>query len=107
MLDDIRHPKYLDPKWTPFVGRFYCGHCIDPTDSGTGWLSAASAAHHIQSEHDVQKDDQEEGLDLLTHLELQRALDRRRKHEADAIAKFVRVLDSMIGPDDFITDCGA
>jgi hypothetical protein len=107
MLDDIRHPKYLDPRWTPVTSRFYCGHCIDPTDSGTGWLSQASAAHHIQSDHDVFKDDQVDGLDILTGEELMRALERRRSHEADAIAKFRRALDSMIGADDFLTDCGA
>ena len=106
MFEQVKHYRFLDPNWKPMHSRFYCGHCIDSTDAGTGWISLASLAAHIQADHFVAIADQEDGYDKLSEDDLLLALRRWRSHNDDLLARFRVWLDSIIGPDDFITDCG-
>ena len=110
MFEHVKYPQFLAPTWKPMDGKHYCGRCIDTDINGYGWHSKASVTAHVYQDHDVHPDAQEDGFDVLTSDEAYLALRRWHSHLRDTIEqvvpKFRRALDSMVGPDDFITDCG-
>ena len=106
MFEQMKQPKYLDPKWTPMANKFWCAYCIDPTTQGLGWITASSLAYHLQQDHGIAVADQRQGIDSLSTEELWVALQEKHSNDAKAIDRALRWLDSIRGPDDLITDCG-
>ncbi len=108
-FDSVPHPRFLDRTpggWLPTIGQLYCRHCIVTDQTGGGWANLWSIKNHLAATHDYDRDEVEEGHHYFGAIQLRRLLLEYWTQADEAAARFTRQLGTIVGADDFLTDCG-